>query len=170
MASCSCGTRDKPKPVSPLSRGLWLLGCCMRLAFRNRADNSRCKALLVVMGLGRLSYIGRFLAGSNPSACSQESALGRYGLRALNFNGWDGGIPRPPGRRPRSAASLRFLRAALENASRFLSSAPLRGRNPPLAHKKALQVHKGLERCVLKGWDGGIRTPNSRHQKPEFYR
>lgn len=48
----------------------------------------------------------RTLAGSNPSACSQESALGRYGLRALNFN----------------------------------------------------------------GWDGGIRTPNSRHQKPEFYR
>ena len=170
MASCSCGTRDKPKPVSPLSRGLWLLGCCMRLAFRSWADNSRCKALLVVMGLGRLSYIGRFLAGSNPSACPQESALGRYGLRALNFNGWDGGIPRPPGRRPRSAASLRFLRAALENASRFLSSAPLRVRIPPLAHKKALQVHKGLERCVLKGWDGGIRTPNSRHQKPEFYR
>ena len=38
MASCSCGTRDKPKPVSPLSRGLWLPGCCMRLAFRNWAD------------------------------------------------------------------------------------------------------------------------------------
>ena len=83
---------------------------------------------------------------------------------------WDGGIPRPPGRRPRPAASLRSLRAALENASRFLSSALLRVRIPPLAHKKALQVHKGLERCVLKGWDGGIRTPNSRHQKPEFYR
>ena len=65
---------------------------------------------------------------------------------------WDGGIPRPPGRRPRSAASLRSLRAALENASRFLSSAPLRVRIPLLAHKKALQVHKGLERCVLKGW------------------
>ena len=48
----------------------------------------------------------RCLAGSNPSACPQESALGRYGLRALSFN----------------------------------------------------------------GWDGGIRTPNSRHQKPEFYR
>ncbi len=83
---------------------------------------------------------------------------------------WDGGIPRPPFRRPRAAASLRSLCAALENASRFLSSAPLRVRIPPLAHKKALQVHKGLERCVLKGWDGGIRTPNSRHQKPEFYR
>ncbi len=38
MASCSCGTRDKPKPVSPLSRGLWSLGCYMRLAFRNGAE------------------------------------------------------------------------------------------------------------------------------------
>ena len=167
MASCSCGTRDKPKPVSPLSRGLWLLGCCMRLAFRNRADNSRCKALLVVMGLGRLSYIGRFLAGSNPSAWRRWlDFLNARSSRSM----WDGGIPRPPFRRPRPAASLRSLRAALENASRFLSSAPLRVRIPSLAHKKALQVHKGLERCVLKGWDGGIRTPNSRHQKPEFYR
>ena len=108
MASCSCGTRDKPKPVSPLSRGLWLPGCCMRLAFRNWAD------IFLMLG-----------------------ALGPNGLGA---------------------------------SSRFLSSAPLRVRIPPLAHKKALQVHKGLERCVLNGWDGGIRTPNSRHQKPEFYR
>ena len=54
--------------------------------------------------------------------------------------------------------------------SRFLSFAPLRVRIPPLAHEKALQVHMGLERYVLRGWDGGIRTPNSRHQKPEFYR
>ena len=63
-----------------------------------------------------------------------------------------------------------MVRAALENASRFLSSAPWRLRIPPLAHEKALRVQKGLERYVLKGWDGGIRTPNSRHQKPEFYR
>ena len=46
----------------------------------------------------------------------------------------------------------------------------LRVRIPPFAHEKALQVHMGLERYVLRGWDGGIRTPNSRHQKPEFYR
>ena len=109
----------------------------------------------------------RTLAGSNPSAW-------RRWLDLLDVRGswlvWDGGIPRPPGRRPRPAASLRSLRAALENASRFLSSAPLRVRIPPLAHEKALQVHKSLERYVLWGWDGGIRTPNSRHQKPEFYR
>ena len=62
---------------------------------------------------------------------------------------WDGEIPRPPDRRPRPAASLRSLRAALENASRFLGSAPLRVRIPPLAHEKALRVHKGLERYVF---------------------
>ena len=67
MASCSCGTRDKPKPVSPLSRGLWLLGCCIRLAFRNWADISRCKTLLVLMGLGRL----RVSSASHP--CGFES-------------------------------------------------------------------------------------------------
>ena len=158
MASCSCGTRDKPKPVSPLSRGLWLLGCCMRLAFRNRADNSRCKALLVVMGLGRLSYIGRFLAGSNPSAW-------RRWLDLLDVRGswlvWDGGIPRPPGRRPRPAASLRSLRAALENASRFLSSAPLRARIPPLAHKKAPWAVMGLGRSVLMAGTEGFEPPTA---------
>ena len=57
--------------------------------------------------------------------------------------------PRPPGRRPRPAASLRSLRAALENASRFLSSAPLRVRIPPLAHKKAPWAVMGLGRSVL---------------------
>ena len=158
MASCSCGTRDKPKPVSPLSRGLWLLGCCMRLAFRNRADNSRGKALLVVMGLGRLSYIGRFLAGSNPSAW-------RRWLDLLDVRGswlvWDGGIPRPPGRRPRPAASLRSLRAALENASRSLSSAPLRVRIPPLAHKKAPWAVMGLGRSVLMAGTEGFEPPTA---------
>ena len=68
----------------------------------------RCVASLLACCAGKRFAFPqlRTLAGSNPSACPQESALGRYGLRALNFN----------------------------------------------------------------GWDGGIRTPNSRHQKPEFYR
>ena len=119
MASCSCGTRDKPKPVSPLSRGLWLLGCCMRLAFRNRADNSRCKALLVVMGLGRLSYIGRFLAGSNPSAWRRWlDFLNARSSRSM----WDGGIPRPPagGRAP----LRRFAPCVLRWKTLRVSSAP----------------------------------------------
>ena len=119
MASCSCGTRDKPKPVSPLSRGLRLLGCCMRLAFRNRADNSRCKALLVVMGLGRLSYIGRFLAGSNPSAWRRWlDFLNARSSRSM----WDGGIPRPPagGRAP----LRRFAPCVLRWKTLRVSSAP----------------------------------------------
>lgn len=61
---------------------------------------------------------------------------------------WDGGIPRPPFRRPRPAASLRSLRAALENALRFLSFAPLRVRIPPRAHKKAPRADESLGRSV----------------------
>ena len=49
MASCSCGTRDKPKPVSPLSRGLSWLGRCMRLAFRNGADGHVSKSTTVAV-------------------------------------------------------------------------------------------------------------------------
>ena len=72
---------------------------------------------------------------------------------------WDGGIPRPPGRRP--AASLRSLRAALENASRFLSSAPLRVRIPPLAHKKAPWAVMGLGRSVLMAGTEGFEPPTA---------
>lgn len=61
MASCSCGTRDKPKPVSPLSRGLWLPGCCMRLAFRNWADIFLMLGALGPNGLGAPS---RFLSSA----------------------------------------------------------------------------------------------------------
>ena len=96
MASCSCGTRDKPKPVSPLSRGLWLPGCCMRLAFRNWAD------IFLMLG-----------------------ALGPNGL----------GAP-----------------------SRFLSSAPLRVRIPPLAHKKAPWAVMGSGRSVLMAGTEGFRV------------
>lgn len=74
---------------------------------------------------------------------------------------WDGGIPRPPFRRPRPAASLRSLRAALENASRFLGFAPLRVRIPPLAHIKALQVDEGLERFVILAGTEGFEPPTA---------
>ena len=61
MASCSCGTRDKPKPVprSPGACGYVVVACGS--LFGTGLIISRCKALLVVMGLGRLSCIGRFL-------------------------------------------------------------------------------------------------------------
>ena len=65
MASCSCGTRDKPKPVSPLSRGLSWLGCCMRLAFRNGADRRASKNL--PQSLCRVSIKSRGQKTSNMS-------------------------------------------------------------------------------------------------------
>ena len=99
MASCSCGTRDKPKPVSPLSRGMWLPGCCMRLAFRNGAD------IFLMLG-----------------------ALGPNGL----------GAP-----------------------SRFLSSAPLRVRIPPLAHKKNLPIGYAFERLVSLAGTEGFEPPTA---------
>ena len=53
----------------------------------------------------------RILAGSDPSAW-------RRWLDLLDVRGswlvWDGGIPRPPGRRPRPAASLRSLRDVVD--------------------------------------------------------
>ena len=99
MASCSCGTRDKPKPVSPLSRGLWLLGCRKQLAFRNWADN------FLMLG-----------------------ALGPNGL----------GAP-----------------------SRFLSSAPLRVRIPPLVHKKAPRAVMGSGRSILMAGTEGFEPPTA---------
>ena len=74
---------------------------------------------------------------------------------------WDGGIPRPPDRRPRAAASLRSLRAAVENASRFLSSAPWRVRIPPLAHKKAPWAVMGSGRSVLMAGTEGFEPPTA---------
>ena len=74
---------------------------------------------------------------------------------------WDGGIPRPPGRRPRPAASLRSLRAALENASRFLSSAPWRVRIPSLAHKKAPRADESPGRSVTLAGTEGFEPPTA---------
>ena len=74
---------------------------------------------------------------------------------------WDGGIPRPPFRRPRPAASLRSLRAALENASRFLSSAPLRVRIPPFAHKKAPWADESSGRSVTLAGTEGFEPPTA---------
>ena len=62
---------------------------------------------------------------------------------------------------PASAASLRSLRAAQENASRFLSSAPLRVRIPPLAHKKAPWAVMGLGRSVLMAGTEGFEPPTA---------
>ncbi len=107
MASCSCGTRDKPKPVSPLSRGLRLLGCRMRLAFRNWAD------IFLMLG-----------------------ALGPYGPGAPLFWRWIFGIclknhfnfsscRRSYGRHFRNVPKCRFLSAGL--AGKFRCGEPVAG-------------------------------------------
>ena len=74
---------------------------------------------------------------------------------------WDGGIPRLPFRRARPATLLRSLRAALENASRFFSFAPLRVRIPPLAHKKSLQIGYAFERLVSLAGTEGFEPPTA---------
>ena len=70
----------------------------------------------------------RTLSGSNPSAMGPKKK-GPHCWEPIKSVVGDEGCPRaaPP---PASASSLRSSRAALENASRFLSSAPLRVRIP----------------------------------------
>ena len=124
------------------------------------AAAARCVASLLACCAGKRFAFPqlRTLAGSNPSAWWRW-------LELLNVRGsrlmWDGGIPRPPFRRPRPAASLRSLRAALENASRFLSSAPWRVRIPPHAHKKAPRADESPGRSVTLAGTEGFEPPTA---------
>ena len=61
----------------------------------------------------------------------------------------------------RCGEPVRSLRAALENASRFLSSAPLRVRISPLAHKKAPWAVMGSGRSVLMAGTEGFEPPTA---------
>ena len=58
MASCSCGTRDKLNARPAGATRHFVDGGSL---FGTGLIISRCKALLVLMGLGRLSFGGRFL-------------------------------------------------------------------------------------------------------------
>ena len=80
------------------------------------------------------AFVTDVLAGSNPSAMGPKKK-GSHCWEPIKSVVGDEGCPRaaPP---PASASSLRSSRAALENASRFLSSAPLRVRIPCAGHKK----------------------------------
>ena len=59
MASCSCGTRDKLNARSAGATRHFVDGGSL---FGTGLIFSRCKALLVLMGLGRLSFEGRFFS------------------------------------------------------------------------------------------------------------
>ena len=168
MASCSCGTRDKPKPVSPLSRGLWLLGCCIRLAFRNWAD---IFLMLGALGPNGLGVPLRFLSsapwrvripplGGVGSIFLTRGALGRCGTERFRV--------RLPAAAPRCVASLLACCAGKRFA--FPQLRTLAGSNPSACPQESALGRYGLRALNFNGWDGGIRTPNSRHQKPEFYR
>ena len=74
------------------------------------------------------AFVTDVLAGSNPSAMGPKKK-GSHCWEPIKSVVGDEGCPRaaPP---PASASSLRSSRAALENASRFLSFAPCRVRIP----------------------------------------
>ena len=74
---------------------------------------------------------------------------------------WDGGIPRPPDRRPRPAASLRFLRAALEKRFTFPQLRTLAGSNPSVRPQEKPPDRLCVREVCFFGWDGGIRTPTA---------
>ena len=105
------------------------------------------------------AFVADVLAGSNPMKWAQtkngplsktvsKSVVGDEGCR----------VRLTP---PALASGLRPSRAALENASRFLSSAPLRVRIPPLAHKKAPWAVMGLGRSVLMAGTEGFEPPTA---------
>ena len=105
------------------------------------------------------AFVTDVLAGSNPSAMGtnkngplartvSNSVVGDEGCR----------VRLTP---PAFASSLRSSRAALENASRFLSSAPLRVRIPSLAHKKAPRADESPGRSVTLAGTEGFEPPTA---------
>ena len=105
------------------------------------------------------AFVTDVLAGSNPMRWAQKRKASIAG--GLTIRWWAMRDVRVRLAPPASAASLRSLRAALENASRFLSSAPLRVRIPPLAHKKAPWAVMGLGRSVLMAGTEGFEPPTA---------
>ena len=110
--------------------------------------------------------VASLLAGSDSSAW-------RRWLDLLDVRGswlvWDGGIPRlPAAAAPRCVASLLACCAGKRFA--FPQLRTLAGSNSSACPQESALGRYGLRALSFNGWDGGIRTPNSRHQKPEFYR
>ena len=96
------------------------------------------------------------LAGSNPSAMGLKKRKASI-AGGLTIQWWAMRDVRVRLAPPASASSLRSSRAALENASRFLSSAPCRIRIPALEKKKA-RHRRGNGLLRFCGAPSGIRT------------
>ena len=98
----------------------------------------------------------RTLAGSNPSALGTKTK-GPHFWEPINSVVGDEGCPRAASP-PAFASSLRSSRAALENASRFLSFAPLRVRIPLRWARKRKGLHRWRPNNSVVG-DEGFEPP-----------
>ena len=174
MAFFACGTRDKlnARPAGA-TRHLVVANGSL---FGTGLIFSRCKALLVLMGLGRLSFEGRF------SRAGREVVLpcGFESLRLLPLAEklGCGELVADMGRRDSasawSAAAFRCVASLLACCAgkrfAFPQLCTLAGSNPSACPQEKPPDRLCVREAGFFGWDGGIRTPNSRHQKPEFYR
>ena len=131
----------------------------------------RCVASLLACCAGKRFAFPqlRTLAGSNPSACHKKAPWAVMGSgRSVLMAGTEGFRVRLVGGR---APLRRFAPCVLRWKTLRVSSAPhpCGFESLRLPQESALGRY-GLRALSFNGWDGGIRTPNSRHQKPEFYR
>ena len=102
----------------------------------------------------------RTLLGSNPSAWQQKARY-RIGNGLLRFCGAPSGMSACGWRRPLSLRRSAPCVLRWKTLTRFLSSAPLRARIPPLAHKKAPWAVMGLGRSVLMAGTEGFEPPTA---------
>ena len=183
MAFFACGTRDKLNARPAGATRHFVDGASL---FGTGLIFSRCKALLVRVGLGRLSFEGRFwdmpenlpFATSRPAREVMAGALGTSLSVGLAGKSRCGEPAADMGRRdsasawsaaaPRCVASLLAYCAGKRFA--FPQLRTLAGSNPSACPQEKPPDRLCVREACFFGWDGGIRTPNSRHQKPEFYR
>ena len=194
MAFFACGTRDKLNARPAGATRHFVDGGSL---FGTGLIFSRCKAPLVLMGLGRLSFEGRFLEMPENLPLSsrveredmaETSRAGREVVLPCGFESLRllplaeklgcGELVADMGRRDSasafSAAACRCVASLLACCAgkrfAFPQLRTLAGSNPSACPQESALGRYGLRALSYLGWDGGIRTPNSRHQKPEFYR
>ena len=104
----------------------------------------------------------RFYAfGVRIPAYRQQKARYREGNGLLSLNGAPSGMSACGWRRPLSLRRSAPCVLRWKTLTRFLSSAPLRVRIPPLAHKKAPWAVMGLGRSVLMAGTEGFEPPTA---------
>ena len=174
MAFFACGTRDKlnARPVGATRHLVVASGSL----FGTGLIFSRCKALLVLMGLGCRSFWRWIFWKCLKIYFNFSSCTRRYGRHFRNVpkcrlrlmlgrrdsaSAWSAAAPRCVASLLACCAGKRFA---------FPQLRTLAGSNSSACPQESALGRYGLRALSFNGWDGGIRTPNSRHQKPEFYR